>query len=165
MELDFLTAVKLLRPADPKEKGHGVPPAFYSLLDQNKKAFAEATGPEQEEVLARHKGSTNDAYILKRLRAKEIRHCQVFTDDDEEYIRDVIRLLADGALPKPTTKKIAEALKKEAHPLRVVGILRRDISPLFFQATRAQMTQHAFNPREVILSSWLTAEDAKGRHE
>ena len=165
-ELDFMAAVKMLRPADTKEKGCSVPPAFYCLLDQNKKAFAEATGPEAEDALAeRHKGSSNDAYILKRLRAKEIRHCQVFTEDDEEYLRDVIRLLADGALPKPTTKKIAEALKKEAQPLRVIGILRRDISPLFFQATRAQMTQHAFNPREVILSSWLTAEDSKGRHE
>lgn len=166
VELDFLAAVKMLRPADAKEKGRSVPPAFYCLLDKNKKAFAEATGPEAEDALAeRHKGSSNDAYILKRLRAKEIRHCQVFTEDDEEYLRDVIRLLADGALPKPTTKKIAEALKKEAQPLRVIGILRRDISPLFFQATRAQMTQHAFNPREVILSSWLTAEDSKGRHE
>ena len=129
-------------------------PVSYTHLDVYKRQLAE-----------RHKGSTNDAYILKRLRAKEIRHCQVFTDDDEEYIRDVIRLLADGALPKPTTKKIAEAMKKEAQPLRVIGILRRDISPLFFQATRAQMTHHAFNPREVILSSWLTVEDPKVRHE
>jgi hypothetical protein len=67
----------------------------------------------------------------------------------------VIQLLTDGALPRPTTKKVAEALKKEIDPLRVLGILRRDIPALFFQATRAQQTAHALSPREVILSSWL----------
>jgi len=64
-------------------------------------------------------------------------------------------LLVDGALPKPTTKKVADAMKKEIQPLKVLGILRRDISPLFFQTTRAQMTAHVLSPREVILSSYL----------
>ncbi|MCX5908566.1 MAG: hypothetical protein NTY64_15670 [Deltaproteobacteria bacterium] len=46
-------------------------------------------------------------------------------------------------------------MKKEIQPLKVLGILRRDISPLFFQTTRAQMTAHVLSPREVILSSYL----------
>ena len=65
------------------------------------------------------------------------------------------QLLTDGALPRPTTKKVAEAMKNEIEPLKVLGILRRDIPSLFFQATRAQQTAHAFSPREVILSSYL----------
>jgi hypothetical protein len=92
---------------------------------------------------------------LKRLKAKEIRRYHGFTDDDEVYIQRVIHLLTDGALPRPTTKKLAEALKKEIEPLRVLAVLRRDIPALFFQATRAQQNPHAFSPREVILSSYL----------
>jgi len=156
VELDFLTTVKVLKPADLNEARHVIPPDFYALLDRNKEAFASATSREAEDAIPQHKGGANDAYILKRLKAKEIRRYHGYTDDDEEYIRNVIRLLLDGSLPKPTTKKVAEALKREIEPLKVLGVLRRDISPLFFQSTRAQMTHHSLSPREVILSSWIT---------
>ena len=76
-------------------------------------------------------GSANDAYILKRLKAKDIRRYHGFTEDDEIYVQQVIQLLDDGALPEATTKKVAEALKKEIEPLKVLGILRRDIPTLF----------------------------------
>jgi len=155
VELDFLTTVKILRPPDPSERRQAIPPAFYALLDRNKEAFSTGTSTENDNAIPHQKGGVNDAYILKRLKAREIRRYHGFTDDDEEYIRNVIQLLADGALPRPTTKKVAEALKREIEPLRVLGIVRRDISPFFFQATRAQLTHHALNPREVILSSWL----------
>ncbi|MDA0840642.1 MAG: hypothetical protein O2857_22970 [Planctomycetota bacterium] len=92
---------------------------------------------------------------MKRLKAREIQRYHGFTEDDELYLHQVIQLLTDGALPRPTTKKVADALRKEADPLRVLGILRRDISPLFFQATRAQQSAHTIHPREVILSSYI----------
>jgi hypothetical protein len=40
-------------------------------------------------------------------------------------------------------------------PLKALGILRGDISSLFLQPTRAQESACMFNPREVILSSYL----------
>jgi superfamily II DNA or RNA helicase len=155
MELDFLAAVKVVKPDDEKEKRQTIPEEFYSLLDKNKAAFDAATSPEIDDAIAKHKGAANDAYILKRLKAKEIRRYQGFTEDDEQFIQQVIQLLADGALPRPTTKKVAEALKTEIEPLKVLGILRRDISTLFLQATRAQLTHNTLSPREVILSSYL----------
>ncbi len=158
VELDFLTTVKVLRPVDSTEQRQAIPSDFYSLLDQNKNAFASATSPETDDDMPQHKGSANDAYILKRLKAKEIRRYHGYTDDDEEYISNVIQLLIDGALPKVTAKKIAEALKKEIEPLKVLGILRRDISPLLFQSARTQVTHNTLSPREVILSSWLISD-------
>jgi superfamily II DNA/RNA helicase len=155
VELDFIAAVKVLKPADEKEKRQTVSEAFYPLLDKNKAAFAAATSPEIDDAIPKHKGGANDAYILKRLKAKEMRRYQGFTEDDDLFIQQVIQLLCDGALPRPTTKKVAEALKTEVEPLKVLGILRRDIPALFFQATRAQLTHHALSPREVILSSYL----------
>jgi hypothetical protein len=96
---------------------------------------------------------------MKRLRAKEIGRYQGFTDDDEQYIQEVLQLLSDGALPRPTTKKVAASLRKEAEPLKVLGILRRDIPAQFLQPTRAQQTFRGLKPREVILSCWLLEED------
>lgn len=157
VELDLFTTAKVLKPADPSEKRQTIPHDFYTLLEKNKHAFETATSPDVD-AIPKHRGGANDAYILKRLKAKEIRSYHGFTEDDEIYIQRVIQLLTDGALPRPTTKKVAEALKKEIQPLKVLGILRRDIHPLFFQATRAQLTAHAFNPREVILSSYLFEE-------
>jgi len=154
-ELDFFAATKVLKPADPSEKRQTIPQHFYTLLDKNKKAFEVATSLDLDDAIPRHRGSANDAYILKRLKAKEIRRYHGFTEDDEVYVQQVIQLLTDGALPRPTTKKVAEALKKEANPLKVLAILRRDIAPQFFQPTRAQQSVHSLSPREVILSSYL----------
>ena len=155
VEIDFFATAKTLKPADPVEKREAIPHDFYTLLEKNKRAIEEATSPDLDDAIPKQKGTANDTYILKRLKAKEIRHYHGFTEDDELYIQKVVQLLIDGALPKPTTKKVAEAMKKEIQPLKVLGILRRDISPLFFQTTRAQMTAHVLSPREVILSSYL----------
>ncbi len=155
VELDFFTAAKELKPVDQSEKRRPISHDFYALLDKNKQAFEAATSLENDDAIPKHKGGANDAYILKRLKAREIRGYHGYTEDDEAYIRQVIQLLTDGALPRPTTKKVAEALKRAIEPLTVLGILRRDIPAPFFQPTRVQVGPHALSPREVILSSYL----------
>lgn len=155
VELDFFTAAQILKPRDTSEARQIIPQEFYALLDKNKEGFTTATSPSNEDATPHHTGGANDAYILKRLKAKEVRSYHGFTEEDEDYIKQVIQLLNDGALPRPTAKKVAEALKKEAEPLKVLGILRRDIPSQLFQPTRAQRTFHALSPREVILSSYL----------
>ena len=154
-ELDFFQTAKILKPTDTEEKRQNIPPDFYSLLDKSKQAFTSVTAAEHEDAPSGRGGGQNDAYILKRLKAKEISRYHGYTEEDELFIRQVKQLLTDGALPRPTTKKVAEALKKEIDPLKVLGILRRDISTLFLQPTRAQESAYMFNPREVILSSYL----------
>ena len=154
-ELDFMSAATILRPADPKETRQAIPREFYDLLDQNKDAFVKATTADAEQAEASHRGSPNDAYMLKRLKAKEVLRCQQFTEDDEEFVGKVIRLLMDGALPKPTTKKIAAALKKEIQPLKVLAILRRHVAKELFQTSAAAHIGQSNAPREVILSSYL----------
>ena len=94
---------------------------------------------------------------MKRLKDKAVRRCQQFTEDDEEFVGKVIRLLDDGALPKATAKKVAAALKKPRTCNRSKSwqFLRRDIKPEFFQASPAAHASQALAPREVILSSYL----------
>jgi superfamily II DNA/RNA helicase len=159
-ELDFMSAAKLLKPADLKEARQPIPREFYDLLDRNKAAFVTATTADAEQAASTHRGSPNDAYILKRLKDKAVRRCQQFTEDDEEFVGNVIRLLEDGALPKATAKKVAASMRKPENiqPLRVLAILRHDIKREFFQTGPAAQVGQSLNPREVILSSFLVKQ-------
>jgi superfamily II DNA/RNA helicase len=154
-ELDFFQTAKILKPEDEAEKRQNIPADFYALLDKSKRAFDSVTTSAYEDAPSGRGGGQNDAYILKRLKAREIAGYHGYTEDDELFIQRIKQLLIDGALPRPTTKKVAEALKKELDPLKVLGVLRRDIPYLFLQPTRAQEDAYLFNPREVILSSYL----------
>jgi superfamily II DNA/RNA helicase len=155
-ELDFLATARLLS-CEPDAARADVGPDFYPLLDVNKAAFEVATTEDGDGQPAQASRDTA-AKLLTRLRTREVRNFPGYTEDDEEYVRQVTRLLEDGALPRPTLKKLAEAFKTEAHPLKLLGIMRRDIPPQFFQATRAEQVRHNFNPREVILSEYLVAK-------
>lgn len=152
-EIDFFATAKLLRPEE-GEKRQSIGHDFYHLLERNKQAFVDVTTSEGSDGLP-HRNSKNDAYILKRLKAKDVSRFAGFTDEDEAYIRQVIGLLNDGALPKPTTKRVATALSKETAPFKVLGILKREIAKEFFQATAVDATRNAYAPGEVILSSFI----------
>ncbi|MHB8522469.1 MAG: helicase-related protein [Limisphaerales bacterium] len=51
-ELDFMTAAKILKPADPKETRQSIPREFYDLLDKNKRAFVTATTADTEQTVS-----------------------------------------------------------------------------------------------------------------
>lgn len=159
-EVDFFTTAKLLKPGDNEERRQPISHEFYHLLERNKQAFVDVTTAEGSDGIP-HRNTANDAYILKRLKAKDISRFQSFTDDDELYVRQVIGLIDDGALPRPTTKKVATALKKESAPFKVLAILKREIPKEFFQATVADAARDSYSPREVILSSFIPGQTGK----
>ena len=152
-ELDFFSAAHHFAcSADTPSAVRGLD--FYALLDHNKAAFDEATADEGANQIPQRSRDTA-ARLLQRLRTKDVRDFQGYTEDDEEYVKKVIRLLEDGALPRPTLKKLAESFKMEANPLKLLGIMKRDIPSQFFQSVRAETVKHNFNPRQVILSKYL----------
>jgi superfamily II DNA/RNA helicase len=159
-ELDFMSAAKILKPTDPKEARRPIPREFYDLLDKNKAAFGSATTADAGHAASKHRGNPNDTYILKRLKDKAVRRCQQFTEDNEDFVGNVVRLVEDGSLPRATAKKVAADLKKPANlqPLKVLAVLRRYIKHEFFQASPIAHASHAFAPREVILSSYLVQQ-------
>lgn len=158
VELDFMSAATLLKPADPNEPRQSIPREFYALLEKNRAEFRAATTADAGQAESTHRGSPSEAYILKRLKDKSVRRCPQFTEDDEAFVGKVIRLLEDGALPKATGKKIGAALKKEIRPLGALSILRRHVKYEFFQTTPVAHASQAFAPREVILSAFLTRQ-------
>lgn len=155
VELDFLATAKLLRPADPTEPRQAIGPDFYPLLERNKDAFARDTSAQDEDLTARRAGGAHERSVLARLRTREIRRYQGFTDEDEQYIQSVRDLLTDGVLPKAITKQLDDALKTEAEPLKVLAILRRIIPQDFFRPAVAGSVQRQQGPKEVILSSYI----------
>jgi superfamily II DNA or RNA helicase/HKD family nuclease len=156
-ELDFIQTAKLLQ-CEPGTLHGNVGADFYMLLDRNKEAFVTATTEESDDEPVNVGSHDNSQRILTRLRVKEIKRFQGFTDEDESFMHDTVRLLEDGALPKPTTKKVWEAIKNEINPLKILALLKRDIPAEFFQTTRATQAKQNSNPREVILSAYLISE-------
>jgi hypothetical protein len=152
-EIDFFGAARILA-CEPDTPSVGVGAEFYALLEQNKVLFDASTTEDADLPQA---GGSRDAAtrVLNRLRAREIKNFPGYTGDDEQYIRQVIRLLEDGALPRPTLKKLAQGFSTEAHPIKLLGIMKRDIPAQFFQGTRADVARQNINPREVILSAFL----------
>jgi len=146
-----MTAIKLMR-CEPETQRKQIGNDFYRLLDRNKEAFEFATSEAAE---VEDSGRDNSAKILRRLRSRDIRTFKGFTDEDEDFIKQVIRLLEDGALPRPTVKKVYAGVKDEINPLKILGVLKRDVSDHFLRPTRAESSRFSQAPREVILSEYL----------
>jgi hypothetical protein len=85
--------------------------------------------------------------LLQRAKEQGELALQSHATSKEQVAKDVLSEL----------EKSADSVEIET--LKVLGILRRDISSLFFQSTRARLTDHSLSPREVILSSWMVHEE------
>lgn len=149
-ELDFFNAARTLECA-PETARAKLDARFYELLELNKHSFTLSTTEELQE--SARGGRDSSMTVLSYLKA--IKNFQGFTEDDEEYIKSVIRLLNQGALPKQTTKTLARDLQNEANPLKILGIIKT-IPADFFKDTLAENTVSTHGPREVILSEYLT---------
>jgi len=155
-ELDFLEAANILH-AKKEEERKKIDKKFYEYLERNKGSFKSDTIEEAGESTKRG-GRDNETYILRILKSKEVKHFKGFTEDDEEYIYEVSRLLEEGGLPKQTTKKLAKALKTEINPLKILAILKTYIAPRFFQKMLAETAASTSGPREVILSEYFVGK-------
>ena len=97
--------------------------------------------------------------LFRSLKAREMKQFQGFTDDDEDFLKAVLKAFEDGVIPKNTSKRLKQELEKEAHPLKSLAILRNNI-PLAL-LTGGQMPRgRELTTREVILSEYLTAKGA-----
>ncbi|MFO7773407.1 MAG: helicase-related protein [Dehalococcoidia bacterium] len=155
-ELDFLSAARQLE-VDKATPRQPIPQDYYDLLEVNKKAFHSATTEELPQ--ATMKGGRDAAtFVLRVLKSNQVRHFQGYTEDDELYIRDVIRLIEEGGLPRQITKTLHKALTKETNPLKILGILKKNIPAEFLKETAAESAAQTSGPREVILSEYLLGE-------
>jgi len=157
-ECTFFEAADILE-CDKDTKREKIPRQFYPMLKDNKEQFRFVTSGENFEPKGSggRGGLSNERYVIIRLKAKELRKYQGFTDDDEDYIRLVLRGYEYGIIPKNTTKGIKKKIEKESNPLKVLAILKKSIPNNILDLGRPGQPSVS-SKREVILSEYLTGD-------
>ncbi|MCL0063451.1 hypothetical protein M1N11_04780, partial [Peptococcaceae bacterium] len=159
-EVDFITTARVFE-CSLDEKRRSLSKDFYELLDRNKKAFIDAT--TEEYLISEHRrGRDSGAQVLKTLKAT-LKVTQRFTDEQEDYLKKVIRQLEEGAIPKQTTKKTQKAmnsLKSDlTNPLEVLDIVQHNIPERLLESHYVEYSHRFSGKREVILSLYLIGEN------
>ncbi|MBC8186159.1 helicase [candidate division KSB1 bacterium] len=150
-ELDFITAAKLFE-AMPETKRYKILTNYHTLLDKNKSELINNLTEEEIQKATTQRGRDNAIRILKILKSKEIRIYSGFTEIDEDYIKNVIKLLEDGVLPKSVTKRIFGEIKNLIHPPKIIGAVKRNLPGEFFKSNSISHDNIMNYPSEVILS-------------
>ncbi len=151
-ELDFISSAQML---EAKVETHRatIEKDFYNLVEKNKKAFEFATTEEMPEhtVRASRESATQ---LLKVLKA--IRDFRQFTEDQEIYLKKLIKQLEEGGLPKQTAKKALQEVNKHGvNPLKILAALQKNIPVEFLKEHISESSAQTIGPREVILSEYL----------
>jgi len=156
-ELDFMSTAKLLEVAQSTKRGK-LGKDFYELLNKNKKVFEFSTTEEMPELKMRG-GRDTATQMLKILKA--VRDFRKFTDDQELYLRKVMKEIEEGGLPKQTTKKtlqeLNEELKNGLNPLKILAVLQKNIPTDLLKEHIVESSAQTSGPREVILSEYFTS--------
>ncbi len=155
-ELDFLSAAAIIE-SQVNDNRQKLPEIFYELLDKNKEAFIFATTEEMAQLQSK-RGRDSAVQILTILKAA-LKDTKQFTDDQELYVKKVLRELREGGLPKQTTRETLAALSKLKNelnnPFKVLAILQMHIPDRLLEAHYAEQTPQVTGKREVILSVYL----------
>ena len=107
---------------------------------------------ENEEVA--RAGRSNEKQLLELL--KSMRNEPTFNDEDYVLLRQLIRAFEDGIIPRKTSKKILNDVKKEEKPsaVRILSIFRGYISEKYLEESiDYELTLGA--KREVVLSEYF----------
>lgn len=157
-ELDFLTAAKLLESAENEEKLPLPTEKFYCFLEKNKTAFHNNTF-EDFSFSLHSKVSKNEKKFIEMLKALQNESKQ-FTEEQEDYLKEVLKKVQDGALPKQTVKKTLTKLEELGNdfrnPLKVMETLQKEVSPNLLKAHYSETLKLFDGKREVILSLYLS---------
>lgn len=160
IELDFLTSARIFETSMNEKRAKLPLEDYYELLDKNKSAFFNAT---TEEIIRdyRRGGTDSETELLKILKVTLANSTQL-TEDQEEYVKKLMNRIEEGALPKKTVKETLSSLNKLGkdiqNPLKVIGVLQKEISPTFLKSHYADTSASTEGKREVILSLYLTEE-------
>lgn len=154
-ELTFLEAAKRFECTSETSKV-SIPPSYYELLEANKRHLETLEAPSPMTAM-RGGGPSNETFVLRAIKAREVRHFKGFTDDDERYLQLVREALQAGQIPKNTVKTLRTALKGNLEPLKLLGVLKKHLSEKV--VTPVQETNEDTTPRDVILSLYTRGTD------
>ena len=108
---------------------------------------------EEGEELKGSRGRSHEANLIKTIKA--IIKSTEFTDDDEDFLHDILKLLKEGGIAKHTMKRILKDIKNEDNPLKILMKIKSGIPSSVFQGTFVKNAADTSGPKEVILSEYL----------
>ena len=161
-EVDFLTAAKIFECSEDEKREKMPLERYYELLDKNKTEFLKATIEEEITTTKRKGGKSSETELLKILKAT-LGNSKQLTDEQEEYLRKIINYLEKGGIPKKTIQKTIKRLtqlqNEISNPLKVIGILQKEISPDFLKSHYVELADTKIGKGEVILSLYLSEKE------
>ena len=156
-ELDFLTSAKILESSPDDKRARILLEDYYELLDKNKSAFFNAT---VEGIIETHRRSGRSSFdeLRKILKALQ-RNSKQLTEEQEEYIKNLIMRIEEGAIPKNAVRRALKELRQLGseiqNPLKAIAVLQKVISPVFLKSHYGAIYDKTEEKREVILSLYL----------
>ena len=151
IEVDFFRAADILSAETdtPRESIHS---DFYAQLEKNKAEFELATADEVRHLKAPGSRSYESKLIVT---IKVMQKYKGFTEDDEEYLNKLLKIIEEGALPKQTAKSLMQDIGNEKDSLKLLAYMRKGIPREFFQDHISVSAADTSGPRQVILSEYL----------
>jgi len=149
-EIDFIEAAKILN-AKEDDRQEPIVNDFYKYLDENKHEFNRVF---DEEDIPASAGSRSAEAQLKKI-IKAILKAPEITDEDEDYLHEVLHVLREGGIAKKTMTRVLKEVKEKTDPLKILARIRTGISSNVFQGTFAKSAANISGPKEVILSEYL----------
>ena len=157
-ELDFISAAKILE-SNSEDKRCKIPKNYYEMLDKNKEAFIVAT--TEESVNQHYRPIRDNSLKILKILKFTLKNSQKLTEEQEQYLRNVIMKLEEGSIPSKTIKKTLSALNKLGkedilNPLKVLAVLKLNISQKLLEEHLVDEQKSGVTKREVILSLYLS---------
>ncbi|NPV10411.1 MAG: helicase [Ignavibacteria bacterium] len=159
-ELDFLTAAKIFETDENTLSEKFSLEKFYEFLTNNKTAFNNVL-IEDEEFKDSRGGRDPSKELMANLKALE-KLSQQFTDEQENYIENLMERIKAGALPKQIIRNANKGIKKMTingfNPLEVFYAIKRSIPDEFLKEHLSELKLQSNQKREIILSLYLKAD-------
>jgi len=147
-EINLAEAVELLE-CDKKTKQIMLDKKFYDYLEKNKDAFDSVFDLEE----SKHNSGTNESKIIRVIKA--IQGSEEFSDEQEDYLHDILQLLIEGGMAKKTIQNLVKNIvNKENDSLKILAKIKMNVPEEYFKKNPVNAADIS-GPKEVILSEYL----------
>lgn len=155
-ELSFFEAVNYFK-CDPDMPKMQIPSKFYKFLESNKEKFDRVVcgSPVGK---AKFRSNSSENYIIKRLKAQEMKAEQYLDDEDRKFAASVINAFEYGVIPKKTAQTLKRLIEKEPDPVKVIAILRKK-TPETALKTIGSQDYISREKTRIVLSQYLYSRE------
>ncbi len=150
-EINFDEAALILE-AKPSLKREKLQKDFYQYLSENKNEFKKVFFGEPEDISSPG-GRSTETKLIKYIKA--VLKAPQITDEDEDYLYEVMNIIKRGGVAKATVKRVFKSVKDETDALKILGKIKGGIPKNVFEGPSTRGAANISGPKEVILSEYL----------